>query len=137
MKRAKFIVCKLSTNNTELELCEFLAVKWLLPDDKIPCLSLGGLLLADVLIVLCLSSDTFVVKFLITCVRVSISLASFSLPLLAAARGFLFASLESFIGSSSLMTTIMCRSFSTAIDSLQFYSNVGFLACLMNYNVVW
>lgn len=121
----------LSSWNTDI--CAVLVGRQFLPNDMMPCLCLGGQVFAYVSFVNFLSLDTFVVKFLTRRVRVSISLVSLSFPLLAAACGFLLASLESFIGPSSLMTPISHRYFSIVIASSQFSKSVGFVARLTNY----
>lgn len=98
----------------------------------LPYLCLGAQLLADVLMVCFLSSDTSVVKFLKIRVRVSISLISLSLPLFVVACGFLLASLESFFDSLSLMNPIACRYFLITTTSSQFSNSVGFATHLTN-----
>ena len=105
-------------------------------DDMLPCLCLGRWLLADVSVFHCLSSNTSVVKFLTRRVRVSILFVSLSLPFLTIVWDFLLVSLESFVGSSLLMTPIMHRSFSTSMVSSQFSSNVGFTTHLMNCTIL-
>lgn len=122
--------------NIELELFTVLTGKWLLHNDMLPLFCLGGRLLTNVSIIRCFSLDTFVVKFLTRQITVSMSLYSLSLPLLVAADGFLLTSLESFVDSSSLMTPIVRKSFSTTITSSQFFINVGFAARLTNYAIL-
>lgn len=121
--------------NTTLELwVDFLSWLFLLLEAiaLLNRLNLVGLLLTVILLDFYLSFSISLDRYLTRQVKLSRSDSSFSLALLIEASDLLHVSLESFVGSSSEMTSIACKSFSTVIAFSYFSVNFCFIVHFTN-----